>query len=368
MKKIILILILAGAVLFLIVIRINRQSQNNSAPAPMSADGSRSDKEPQIEIIATGLKIPWDVDFLPTGEILVTERPGNLLIIGQDKKIIKVDGVRHVGEGGLLGIAVHPEFDRYKWIYLYLTSQTGSKITNRVERYVFAGNSLSERKVIIEGIAGSSVHDGGQLAFGPDEMLYISTGDANIQNLAQDKNSLNGKILRLHDDGSVPDDNPFGNAVYSYGHRNPQGLAWDDNSSLWAAEHGPSGLETGNDELNLIEKGKNYGWPVIRGQEAKAGMEKPVIESGRNETWAPSGLAFFAGRLYFAGLKGETLYAFNPGNAELKKYFAGQYGRLRAVKTWLGGLYFTTSNTDGRGNPTGGDDKLILIRDSGILK
>ena len=212
------------------------------------------------------------------------------------------------------------------------------------------------------------MHDGGQLAFGPDEMLYISTGDANIQNLAQDKNSLNGKILRLHDDGSVPDDNPFGNAVYSYGHRNPQGLAWDDNSSLWAAEHGPSGLETGNDELNLIEKGKNYGWPVIRGQEAKAGMEKPVIESGRNETWAPSGLAFFAGRLYFAGLKGETLYAFNPGNAELKKYFAGQYGRLRAVKTWLGGLYFTTSNTDGRGNPTGGDDKLILIRVSGILK
>src|SRR3989344_6758906 len=368
MKKIILILILAGAVLFLIVIRINRQSQNNSAPAPMSADGSRSDKEPQIEIIATGLNIPWDVDFLPSGEILVTERPGNLLIIGKDRNIIKVDGVHHVGEGGLLGLAVHPDFSDNNFIFLYLTSTDKGRITNRVERYKLESNQLSGRQIILQGIAGSSVHDGGQLEFGPDGLLYVGTGDASMQNLAQDKKSLNGKILRVAGDGSVPKDNPFGNAVYSYGHRNVQGLAWDDRGQLWASEHGPSGIGSGFDELNRIEKGKNYGWPVIQGDASRDGMEKPVIQSGAKETWAPSGLGFFQGRLWMAGLRGETLYAFDPASTSLNKYLVKVYGRLRAVKVGDKGLYITTSNRDGRGSPKTGDDKLLLIPDSGILK
>ncbi len=362
-----LILILSAAAVLAFV----SLNQKIADPGPRDLDESPDNKQtgtPQIEVIASGLNIPWDVDFLPSGEILITERPGNLLTVGKDKQVIKVEGVRHIGEGGLMGLAVHPDVQENNWIYLYLTSQSGSSITNRVERYKLEDNKLSDRLVILEGIAGSSVHDGGQIEFGPDNFLYITTGDAGSPDSAQDKNSLNGKILRVADDGSIPSDNPFGSAVYSYGHRNPQGLAWDDAGNLWAAEHGPSGRETGNDELNLIEKGKNYGWPIIRGAEKQAGMETPVIESGRSETWAPSGLGFFQGRLWMAGLRGETLYGFDPMSQALERYLVGQYGRLRAVKAGNKGLYITTSNRDGRGSPDNGDDRLILISDSGIFK
>ena len=216
----------------------------------------------------------------------------------------------------------------------------------------------------MQGIRGSSVHDGGQLAFGPDNLLYITTGDSGQGQLAQDKNSLNGKILRVRDDGSIPEDNPFGNAVYSFGHRNPQGLAWDDGGRLWATEHGPSGIDggRGQDELLFIEKGQNYGWPVIKGDAVKDGMTTPVIHSGTAETWAPSGLAFWKGRLYFAGLRGETLYSYDPGVRKLTRYFAGEYGRLRGVTAGSKGLYITTSNRDGRGQVRAGDDLLILLR------
>src|SRR3989344_386269 len=360
MKKIIL---LSAIILLVVALRYKPESKPDQAVAPAPSPSSVKSEE----IIAQNLQIPWDVDFLPAaaegeprqgrGEILVTERPGNLLVIKGDKTVIKVDGVRHIGEGGLMGIAVHPDFKSNNWLYLYFTSQVGSKITNRVERYKLSGNQFSEKKVIIEGIPGSSVHDGGQLDFGRDDLLYITTGDAGDQNSAQDKNSLNGKILRLKDDGSIPDDNPFGNAVYSYGHRNPQGIAWDDLGRLWATEHGPSGNETGNDELNLIEKGKNYGWPVIRGTQKREGMETPVIESGTAETWAPSGLAYHNGRLFFSGLRGSTLYAFNSSDHSLQKHLINKFGRLRAAKIGPDNmLYITTSNTDGRGTPRDGDD------------
>lgn len=364
MKKLLIIILLAAGGLFVFFQAKKDQSAENT-PAPQSAPGQ------EVEVVVSDLNIPWDVDFLPSGEVLITERPGNLLVItGTERKVIKISGVVHTAEGGLLGIAVHPRFSENHWIYLYLTSTEGGRTTNRVERYVLsvADSAVSERKVIISGILGSAVHDGGQLEFSPDNFLFITTGDAGDERLAQDKTSLNGKILRVQDDGSIPKDNPFGSAVYSYGHRNPQGLAWDSEGRLWATEHGPSGTETGNDELNLIEKGKNYGWPVIRGSQTRQGMETPVIESGRNETWAPAGLAFWEGRLYFAGLRGQALYAYDPGRAELKKFWAGRYGRLRAVKRGPGGLYVTTSNRDGRGNARSGGDKLLLIKDSGILK
>lgn len=374
MRRNIVYVLLAAAAVF-IVMRFNTAPRENPVENSALEENSTLSK-PDIEIFTQDLNIPWDVEFLPApigasgpdGRILLTERPGNLLIIGQDKKVIPVQGVKHIGEGGLLGLALHPDFTNKHWIYLYLTSQTGNQITNRVERYRLNDAELSERTVILEGIHGSSVHDGGQLAFGSDKLLYISTGDAGQSNLSQDKNSLNGKILRVKDDGSIPEDNPFGNPVYSYGHRNPQGLAWDDQGRLWATEHGRSGALSGLDELNLIEKGANYGWPVIQGDETREGMKTPVINSGPNETWAPSGLAFFDGRLFFAGLRGETLYAYNPETRELRKYFAGVYGRLRTVKAGLGGIYFTTSNRDGRGQPKIGDDKLLFLRNASLLK
>lgn len=330
----------------------------------------------KTEIVAENLEIPWEVAFLPAspaggpdGSFLVTERPGRLLKIGEDKKIIQVEGVRHIGEGGLLGLALHPDFNKNQFVYLYFTTEGNGKLTNRIERYRLEDTRLLDRKVILEGILGSSVHDGGRIAFGSDGKLYITTGDAGNSNLAQDKNSLNGKILRVNDDGTTPNDNPFGTAVWSYGHRNPQGLVWDDQGRLWSTEHGRSGAQSGFDELNLIEKGKNYGWPVIQGDEQQEGMVTPVKNSGADVTWAPAGAAFLPadrqdvnGSIFFGGLRGETLYEYKISEGKLIEHFKGVYGRIRSVV--LGpdrDLYITTSNKDGRGDVKTGDDKLIKI-------
>lgn len=316
------------------------------------------------EVILENLDIPWEIVFLPgSKDMLITERPGKLIRIGKDKKVIEVSGVAHVGEGGLLGMALHPKFAENYFIYLYITSQEKGQYVNRVERYQLKNDVLSDRKIIVSGIQGSSVHDGGRIAFGPDGYLYIGTGDAGNASSAQDVKSLNGKILRVAEDGTVPSDNPFGNAVYSYGHRNVQGLAWDSSGQLWATEHGRSGILSGLDELNRIEKGKNYGWPIIAGDETKAGMVTPVLHSGVSETWAPSGLAFIGDSLFFAGLRGQTLYQAKISGIAVvgfEKHLQQKYGRLRAVVIGLDGfLYIATNNTDGRGSVNAGDDKII---------
>ena len=318
------------------------------------------------EVVAQNLDIPWEIAFLQSGDLLVTERSGKLLKIGSETKVIKeIEGVRHIGEGGLLGLTLHPNFSVNSFIYLYSTTQDSNGISNRVERYRFSNDTLSERKVILEKIKGSSNHDGGRIAFGPDGYLYITTGDAETPNLAQDKNSLNGKILRIKDDGSIPEDNPFGNAVYSLGHRNPQGLAWDKNGTLWETEHGPSGIQTGNDEVNIIIKGGNYGWPTIKGDQTKKGLISPMIQSGTKDTWAPSGMAYYGGSLFFSGLRGEALYEAkirNGNKLDLLTHFKQEFGRIRAVVLGPDGyLYLSTSNQDGRGLVREGDDKIIKI-------
>ncbi len=321
-----------------------------------------------VEVVAQNLKIPWELVTLPAspaggpnGEMLITERPGTLLMLKGGQRI-PISGVKPIGEGGLLGMALHPKFDQNRFLYLYLTSQTGADTTNEVDRYVLEGSTLKDRKVIISGIRGAANHDGGRIAFGPDAYLYITVGDAQNENSSQDTNSLNGKILRLKDDGSIPADNPFGNAVYSYGHRNPQGLAWDDEGRLWATEHGRSGALSGLDELNIIEKGKNYGWPEIQGNETKEGMVTPVINSGSTTTWAPSGALYYKGNIFFTGLRGQALYQYDTKTNTLKAHFTKEFGRLRTVV--LGPddyFYVLTNNTDGRGNPKQGDDKLLKI-------
>ena len=349
---------------------------------------NENSEKKNIEVVAIDLDIPWEIAFLPDGEMLVTERSGTLLKIGKDKKSYPIKGVKHRGEGGLLGLALHPKFSDNHWIYLYLTVEENKVLKNRVERYVYKNDSLSERTVILENIPGATNHDGGRIAFSPakasatagkpDFYLYITTGDASNGNLSQDIKSLAGKILRVKDDGSIPADNPFGTAVYSYGHRNSQGLAWDDKGNLWATEHGRSGASSGLDELNFIEIGKNYGWPTIEGDEGKNGMEMPVINSGPDETWAPAGAAFLparrslgeggAGSIFFGGLRGEALYEAKitgDKKVSLKIHFHQEFGRIRAVV--LGSdsyLYISTSNTDGRGDSKPNDDKIIKINPS----
>jgi glucose/arabinose dehydrogenase len=219
---------------------------------------------------------------------------------------------------------------------------------------------FSDPVTIFDGIRGETIHDGGRIKFGPDGYLYITCGDSSISQLAQNLNSLNGKILRVKDDGSVPADNPFpGSPVYSYGHRNPEGLAWDNKGQLWETEHG----SIAHDEVNLIKPGRNYGWPVITGSETRAGMESPVIQSGQ-DTWAPSGLAFYERKLYFAGLRGQSLFelTINGGTPSLKRYYNGSFGRLRDVVVGPDKLfYILTSNRDGRGYPSSDDDLIIRI-------
>ncbi|MBI2632417.1 PQQ-dependent sugar dehydrogenase, partial [Candidatus Pacearchaeota archaeon] len=212
-----------------------------------------------IEIFAQDLNTPWEIVFLQDNEALVTERSGNLIRTGIDKKSIRVKGVTAIEEGGLLGLALHPNFKNNHWIYLYLTSEVNGKMENRVERYKLdlENSTLKEKLTLISGIPGTAYHNGGRLKFGPDNYLYINTGDATESYLSQDINSTAGKILRVDENGKTPRDNPFKNKVYSYGYKNPQGLTWDDKNRIWVTDNGRSGVKVGLDELNLVKKKKN---------------------------------------------------------------------------------------------------------------
>ncbi len=312
-----------------------------------------------IAIVAQNLDTPWTIKVLPEDRLMVTERSGIVNIIGSDKRQFQIADVVETGEGGLLGLTIDPDFENNNLVYIYKTIGD----SNVVERYRLSDNQLVDRMEILSDIPAATNHNGGAIEFGPDGKLYITTGDAQVENLAQDRSSLAGKILRLNPDGSVPADNPFTNEVWSYGHRNPQGLAWDDRGRLWSTEHGPSGSQSGFDELNLIEKGGNYGWPLVRGSETRVGFVAPVVESGADETWAPAGLAYADGSLYFTGLRGRTLYEarISGDTVELSRHLVGKYGRLRAVTTQGDALLVSTSNKDGRGSPQPEDDKILRV-------
>lgn len=322
-----------------------------------------------ITIIAEGLRIPWEIAFLPNGDYLVTERPGNILRIGTDRKIIQIDGVVHQGEGGLLGLALDPNFEQNDYIYIYLTSQSpdGSGLINRVERYTLNGSTVRNRKIVLDNIPGARFHDGGRIKFGPDNKLYITVGDAQNEDAAQNPNNLNGQILRINLDGSIPEDNPTDSAMYSYGHRNPQGLTWDSFGTLWSTEHGRSGPASGYDEVNRIVPGQNYGWPIIQGDESAEDMQIPIIHSGPRETWAPGDAEYIDGHIFFTGLRGEALYEAELNDQETdivntKAHFYKEFGRIRTARLGPDGyLYILTSNTDGRGEVRENDDKIIKI-------
>lgn len=319
---------------------------------------------PLVEVIAKNLTVPWEILFLPDGELLVTERPGRILLL-RSGQTIEVEGVEHVGEGGLLGAALHPNFNENKLLYLYQTTRTENGLRNRVVRYELTGAELQLDRVILDNLPGAQYHDGGRIAFGPDGFLYVALGDALNEPAAQNTENLAGSILRVTVDGEVPTDNPFSNEIYSYGHRNPQGLVWDVSGNLWSSEHGRSGARSGFDEINLIERGGNYGWPQYEGDEVASGINGPQRHSGASDTWAPGGIAYLNGSLFMPGLRGETLYEAVLSDTEIiewREHFVGEYGRLRTVQVGPDGLlYLLTSNRDGRGLPDSEDDRIIRI-------
>lgn len=310
-------------------------------------------------VIAQNLNVPWEVVFQDE-KFYVTERTGILKILqdeGQMVSEIAVDNVTQIGEGGLLGLALDPDFTQNRQLYLYKTTGSGNTLKNIVERYVLDGDRLTQRQVIVDNIPASSNHNGGRIKFGPDNFLYITTGDASRSELAQDRESLAGKILRVNKDGTAAAENPFNSRVYALGLRNPQGLAWDDQDKLWATDHGPSA----RDEINLIESGKNYGWPLITGDQSRQGLESPKIHSGQN-TWAPAGIVFKDDKLYFGGLRGSNLFSVEIQNSNLvnlKTELGEDYGRIRAVTSEGDNIIFATSNRDGRGRIRRDDDKII---------
>ena len=328
-----------------------------------------------VETVAEKLTIPWSIDWLPDGSILFTERNGNLRII-QDNVLqepllsLGVAGV----EGGLLGVTVDPDFENNNYIYLYYTYNEFLSTINKVVRYQLNDGKITEDKVLIDGIPGGPFHDGGRIQFGPDGKLYITTGEAGNPDLSQDMNSLGGKILRINSDGTIPEDNPWSESpIYSIGHRNPQGIDWDEQGNLVATEHGPSGWRgSAHDEINLIIAGKNYGWPDIIGDETKERLENPMLHTG-NDTWAPSGSEFYNGdkipqwygKYFVATLRGSHLQMIEFENNEVishEKLFQDEFGRLRDVATGPDGfLYILTSNQDGRGIPNPNDDKILRI-------
>lgn len=339
----------------------------NFQPNPTQDTSKKIDKSASLfNIFSTGLEIPWSMVFLPDGRILVTERPGRVRLVNSNgdlitKPVLVLEDVKTTGESGLHGITLHPKFNQNKFVYLYYTySIDGNNTLNKVVKFLYENGQLIKPQVIVENIPGANIHDGGRIGFGPDNFLYITTGDAAEPSLSQNTNSLAGKILRVTDEGKPAPANPFNNLIYSYGHRNPQGMAWDNQGNLYATEHGQSAT----DELNLVEVGNNYGWPTIRAGQKQNGLVSPIIQSGQ-ETWAPSGMAFYKGFLFFGGLRGQTLYQVkivSKDKVELKTHFSKQFGRIRDVILGPDNmLYLTTSNRDGRGNPSPGDDKIIKV-------
>ncbi|WP_256914174.1 PQQ-dependent sugar dehydrogenase [Streptomyces hilarionis] len=314
---------------------------------------------------STGWTIPWGIHWMPDGKsALVTERDDfRVWKVTKDGTKTRVGTVPNTvttdGEGGLLGVAVDPQWASDHYVYFMHTASEG----NRVVRMTYDGDSLTGYKILLQGIKKNRYHNGGRLAFGPDGYLYVSTGEAQTPALAQDKNSLNGKILRMTTDGRAAPGNPFGTYVYSYGHRNPQGLAFDRNGRLWEAEFGNSS----KDELNLIKPGANYGWPTCEGSCDVAGMTNPKKTWNVSEA-SPSGIAIVRNSVYMASLRGERLWRV-PIEGDSEKvgtataYYVGTYGRLRTVTKVPGAdqLWLSTTNCDNNGGAADGSDKILRV-------
>jgi len=334
-----------------------QRSGGSAAREPLRSEG-----RPRLETVVTGLQAPWEIAFLPDRRALLTERGGRVRLLDRDLKlqerpVAEVD-VAATGEAGLLGLAVDPQFRRTRFVYLYRTTESG----NEVARYRFEGERLTEDAVILEGLEAAAIHDGGRIHFGPDGLLYVSTGEAGNPDLAQDDDSLNGKFLRVRDfrgSGGEPE-------MIDKGHRNVQGFDWDADGRMFATEFG----DDSDDEVNLIRKGRNYGWPEREGTEGGDGFTPALV--GYEDVIAPSGGTIvsqpgsaWTGDFVFGALVGEQIRRVELDGdqaGEDEALFEGELGRVRTVVEGPdGALYALTNNTDGRGSPREGDDRLVRI-------
>lgn len=322
---------------------------------------------PLITTMAQNLVVPWSIVFLPTGEMLVAERNGKLNRYGANPRTWTIN-VGTSREGGLMGVVLHPNFATNKLLYAYYTVPDAS--SNQIDQFQLNGDNLVFQTTILSNMPADAIHNGGVMKFGPDGKLYVCVGDANIAEAAQDLGLMKGKILRMNPDGTAPADNPFVGVaganprIWTLGHRNPQGIAWNTDGRMWATEHGPF---PGEDEINLIEKGKNYGWPAIHGSMTQSGMVTPVLQSTTAVTWAPSGCDIYNNVLYFGAMRGQALYAVQLNGANVgtvNRHFYQTYGRIRAVTVHNGLVYMATSNNgdaNGAGSLKPNDDHVFRV-------
>ncbi len=324
---------------------------------PSSAASATGGAAGQVSVLATGLEVPWGIAFLPDGDALVTERDSARILRvpaggGTPTEVQRLSEVDGDGEGGLLGIAVPPTYARDQLVYVYYSTADD----NRIARIRLG----QPPQPIVTGIPRSGVHNGGRLVFGPDGYLYAGTGDASAHGDSQDKNSLGGKILRMTPDGQPAPGNPFGTLVWTYGHRNVQGLVFDRAGRLWASEFGQNRF----DEINLIQAGRDYGWPIVEGASDDPRFTAPLVTWPTSDA-SPSGVTIAGSTLYVAALRGERLWEVpleGDRTGSPRATLEGQYGRLRAVQLAPdGSLWILTSNRDGRGDPTGDDDRILRL-------
>ena len=352
--------------------------------------GSKNVPKLKVETVVENVEIVWSIVFAPDGRAFFTERPGRVRVIEngklREKIFFTVPDIETSDEGGLMGMVLHPKFAENRFAYLAYTYRDADKQQNvRVVRYKETGETFAEPKMIIEAIPAAKYHAGTRLRFGPDAKLYITTGDATKQKRAQNLNSINGKTLRLNDDGTIPSDNPFVGQkdvraeIWSYGHRNAQGMDFQPETGLmFQTEHGPSWIDgvslfkrSGGDEVNIVECGKNYGWDKISHNMTKKGMETPIIEF--SPAIAPASGMFYRGNLFpefknnffFGALKGEMIVRLVMDGRKIvsrDNLLEKQYGRIREIaEAPDGSIWFSTSNRDGRGDPAKTDDRILRI-------
>jgi len=330
------------------------------------ADKEIGKSNTDIQVVTDELQIPWSIDVIDN-HFYISERAGSIVKVSDGKKerqkVVLNKTLATAAEAGLLGFVLSPDFSASNEAIAYYTYEDGSGQFNRIVVLSLEDGVWKEDQLLLDKIPSGHVHHGGRLEIGPDGKLYATTGDASSHpEIAQDLTSLGGKILRMNLDGSVPVDNPFPNSyVYSFGHRNPQGLAWAEDGMMYESEHGPSA----NDEINNIRPGFNYGWPIIKGKERREGMEVPLYTSGDETTWAPSGMMYFDKKLYVATLRGNAVREFDLQLGKTREVVTG-FGRIRDVFIKNDFLYFVSNNTDGRGTPLEGDDKLYRVPLSGL--